>query len=211
MPKSSRFRAGVRAVVVILLSAFVATAARAQNEPVKQCPLDESELSAQSCPGPGGELRDVDRAMPQLFYACAICRHCWSGVRVKSGMTYRIRAIGDPDAWMDADIPFPTADAALAGYERVSDARDMPWWSGWLLDLVFRWKARSRPVPDADWFQLFAAVGSAAGDDSAPLRITADGRFVAPADGELFTFVNDHPDHYDNNSGRMTLEISLTN
>lgn len=199
------------AVAVLLTAEGVATAAGAQNQAVKQCPLNESEMAVRSCPVPGGVLRDVDGATPQLFHACAICRHGWSGVRVTAGVAYRIRIIGDPDAWMDADIAFPTADAALAGFHRVSDARDMPWWSGWFLDMVFLWQARSRPVRDADWFQLFAAVGSSAGGDGAPTRITADGKFVAPANGELFMFVNDHPDHYDNNSGRMTLEISIAN
>lgn len=211
MPNSSRFRAIVCVAVVVLLSGFVAMAAHADNKPVKQCPLNDSEMAAQSCPDAGGVLRDVDRGVPQQFYACAICRRCWSGVRVKAGASYQIRVIGDPDTWMDKDISFPTADAALTGFHRVSDARDMPWWSGWFLDAIFRWQARKRPVRDADWFQLFTAVGTPAGGESAPIRITMEGRFVAPAEGELFTFVNDHPNHYDNNSGRMILEIGLAN
>ena len=55
------------------------------------------------------------------------------------------------------------------------------------------------------------AVRDAAGEDSEPQRLVkVDQSFKAPLSGELYLFVNDHPDYYEkNNSGRMKLEISL--
>lgn len=71
--------------------------------------------------------------------------------------------------------------------------------------------ARSRRVPDADWFQVFFVIRDARGADSDPVRLeTPDQSFASPASGELYFFANDHPDYYEkNNTGRMSLEISL--
>ena len=79
------------------------------------------------------------------------------------------------------------------------------------------WLARvMRPVPRADWFHVFMAVGGADGG-AAPVPpahstrerlMTAEQLFTPAESGELCLFVNDLKSAHKNNRGLMTLEVS---
>lgn len=181
------------------------------QDAMKHCPIDKDEAQSIKCPNPDGPLRSVQAGAPQRFAFCSLCRHSWSGIELEAGKTYRIQIIGDPERWRDGRIPLETRAKALNGFRKPSEAMDLPWWSAWFYDGLLKLFEGSRPVPDANWFQPFGAVSGAGGAESPPQALTEAGEFEADRTGELFMFVNDHPKYYDNNSGRMILEISLAN
>lgn len=196
-------------VLGVLSGALAASPARAE---VKSCPLDKAAYDrAGGCPAAGGELVAVTGEVPQTFGFCSICVQCWTGIAVEAGKNYRLRIVGEPERWADGDWTAATAEEALEGWATLSDIPETPWWKHAVAG-PFIWMAKgSRPQPEADWFQVFFAVRDAGGSGSDPVRLKeAEQTFTAPRDGELYFFVNDHPDYYvDNNTGRMTLEISL--
>ncbi len=181
---------------------------------VKPCPLNEGEIaSGVECLGPGRygdrDLAVVTPGAPQRFQFCCICKKCWTGVLVEAHKHYRLRVIGEPDSWTDASWRPATLDETLAGWRTVADHPDIPSWQRPGTALLFRIGARWRPVPDADWFQVFFAIRDASGEDSEPERLERrEQSFDAPLAGELYFFANDHPWRYGNNTGRMILEIS---
>lgn len=195
-------------VAAALFSISVTAPAKAEMKP---CPIDKDAYDQNGCPAASGDLAAVTAEAPQRFEFCSICPQCYTGIAVEAGQTYRLRIVGDPERWADGDWKPATAAEALEGWATLSDIPGTPWWKRAVFG-PFIWMAKdSRPVPGADWFQVFFAIRDAGGSGSDPLRLKdVEQTFTAPRSGELYFFVNDHPDYYEkNNEGRMTLEISL--
>lgn len=179
---------------------------------MKNCPIDSDQLHGGTpCPRPGGAVRDVTVDAPQQFYFCSICKDCWTGVRLEAGESYQIRIVGDPTSWADGGWKAASATEAIGGWTSLSDIPGTAWWEILVKGPFVWWGGKSKRVPEAGWFQIFFAIRSETGTDTAPARLERlEQTFDSPVRGELYFFVNDHPDYYEkNNTGRMSLEISL--
>lgn len=197
---------------VLMASLFIYPIACMAEAAMKTCPIDRAQMENEvPCPRPGGELRRVTPEKPQEFHFCSICKECWTGVVLEADKDYQIRVLADPDTWADGPWQAATAAEALEGWGSLSDIPATQWWEHVVKGPFVWWGARSRRVPQADWFQVFFVVRDTAGTETQPVRLERlEQAFTPPIGGELYFFANDHPKFYErNNTGRMSLEISL--
>ena len=111
-----------------------------------------------------------------------------TGATLQKGSAYRMRVLECSD-WRDNTIE----STPYGG-----------WGGGWkILGWLARFKARFPAAP------MYALVGSIGKASDTFFLVDGDTDYVATADGELFLFANDWEGHYDNNNGRLQLEIVL--
>lgn len=125
-------------------------------------------------------------------------RERWNrtGIRVRTGDRLLFAASG---TWYDRGIP------ATAGGYAIATAR----WSSRLLLRLFWFFKR---VPRAPWLALIVTVDEDLSTAFAPFKLDGapkDGAtWIAPRDGELCAFANDHSLTYGNNTGNVSLTIT---
>ena len=132
-----------------------------------------------------------------------------TGIDLVDGARYRLSAASS-QCWQDGDLPPCNASGWRLDDPAVQRALGR---FGKLTQRVIDAAQGSRVVPDADWFQLVAAVRNAEGDEHKwPIGLEAE--FEAPFDGRLMTLANDLEsrmplmDRYGNNEGWVVVEVS---
>lgn len=127
------------------------------------------------------------------IHARKVCNR--TGIRVSAGCQYHVTATG---SWRDWNI---ATDAR--GYP-IAQAR---WYSRPLLRAL---DGRKR-LRSANWFALVLTIEADESTAVAPFSSGGDPsvgvRWVAPRDGELCAFANDHRWAYGNNSGSIQLSL----
>lgn len=114
-----------------------------------------------------------------------------TGIKLEKGKTYSFEANG---LWYDDKI-----ECGPDGYT-LRTARPPIAEEYWPL---FHLVANLRPLNTDQWFQLIGKV------DADVFTIGTKLRYIAKLDGELFCTANDCPFMYWNNSGQLTLSVSL--
>lgn len=118
-----------------------------------------------------------------------------TGLRVDAGQEY-IFLIDENQKWSDASIT-----CGPEGWTREQVDLGMKEFFIWA-------KESDRRVPDANWFELIAAIGR---DDRNPVSVIKHARDKRPIkttqNGELFFFANDLDNRYGNNMGSLRVKI----
>ncbi|MEZ9233036.1 DUF2235 domain-containing protein [Vibrio amylolyticus] len=114
-----------------------------------------------------------------------------TGVFLEAGKTYRFTS-QDSETWYDAAIA-----CSVSGWDR----------SGVTLgfkEIAIATMEPFRRVPDANWFELCASIGS---DDRETFRIGLNTSYTPSTSGELCPFANDLERFYGNNRGLVQCTV----
>ncbi|WP_157265967.1 hypothetical protein [Azohydromonas aeria] len=111
-----------------------------------------------------------------------------SGIQVESGAVYRLAVSQQIEAWDDASV-----------HSSPRHGWSMPWS---LIEPLVRLRARASNVP------MYALVGAVDEDPSTYFHALAEQDWTPSRNGQFTCFANDWARKYDNNKGRLLLEMT---
>ena len=144
-------------------------------------------------PSAHGKKLEVGESHTSTVYS--ELKYNWSGVELEAGCRYEF-VIDSHQRWKDGDLEA----CGPEGWK----SEQLPWYQ----EKIVGWLEKNRRHPDADWFEIIAALGD---EDDELLRILhGDKTCTANRDADLYYFANDLQSKYDNNSGSIDVTVKRT-